>query len=247
MTSTLPASHLLRHILLFVLTTVFLLTLIRAAYGLWQFPRLEEADVLVPFFVQGLRFDLALVGLICLVPVVVGSVLSMTNATRGIAKFIIVVFLVVGLLLILALELVTPWFVETQGLRPDIDLLTSIKDPVETFKSVFSEHAIPVVIGLVLCVLILWAFWSRLELTRFLRYRLSFPSALLLAIVGGLACLLAIWSTPDFRNPAFSPGDSLISTDSTINDLVMNSAYKTLYSAALPLLNSVNVPMISGH
>jgi len=239
MKSTLPATHLLRQFLLFVLTCVFLLTLMRAAYGLWQFPKLEQADALVPLFVQGLRFDLALIGIICLIPVVLGSILSMTDATRGLAKFIIVLFLVFGLLLILFLELITPWFVDTQGVRPDLDLIASIENPIGTIKQVAVAHAIPLAVGSILCVLILIAFWARMELQRFLRYRVSVLSALLLAIGGGALCLLAIWSTPDLRNPAFSPGDSLISKDTTVNDLAMNSTYKTLYSAALPYLNNL--------
>ena len=240
MKSTLPATHLLRKFLLFVLMCVFLLTLMRAAYGLWQFPKLEEADALIPLFTQGLRFDLALIGLICLVPVVLGSILSMTSVTRGLAKFIIVLFLVVGLLLILLLELITPWFIDTQGLRPDINLLMSVENPIGAFKQVATAHVIPLVVGAILCVLIVAAFWARLELQRFLRYRISVPSAVLMAIGGGLICLVAIWSTPDLRNPALSPADSLISTDATVNDLAMNSAYKTLYSAILPYFNNLS-------
>lgn len=211
----------------------------RAAYGLWQFPKLDEADALVPLFVQGLRFDLALIGLICLIPVVLGSILSMTNATRALAKFIIVFFLVLGLVLILLLEFITPWFVDTQGLRPDIDLLVNLENPINTIKQVATAHAIPFAVGAILCVLIVVAFWARMELQRFLRYRVSAPSALLMAVGGGLLCVVAIWSTPDLRNPAFSPGDSLISRDSTVNDLAMNSTYKTLYSAVLPYFNSL--------
>lgn len=239
MKSTLPATHLLRQFLLFVLTCIFLLTLMRAAYGLWQFPKLEEADALIPLFVQGLRFDFALIGLICLIPVVLGSILSMTNATRGLAKFIIVLFLVLGLLLILLLELVTPWFVDTQGLRPDIDLITSVENPVNTIKQIATAHVLPLAVGSVLCILILLAFWARMELQRFLRYRVSVMSGLLMAIGGGGLCLIAIWSTPDMRNSALSPGDSLISRDATVNDLAMNSTYKTLYSVALPYLNNL--------
>jgi hypothetical protein len=240
MNSTLPATHLLRQFLLFLLTCMFLLTLMRAAYGLWQFPKLEETDALVPLFVQGLRFDLALIGLICLIPVVVGSILSITNATRGLAKFIIVLFLVLGLVLILSLELITPWFVDTQGVRPDINLIASVENPVSTIKAVATAHAIPLAVGSILCALILIAFWARMELQRFLRYRVSVLPGLFMAIGGGLLCLIAIWSTPDFRKPAFSPGDSLISRDATVNDLAMNSTYKTLYSAVLPYFNRLN-------
>lgn len=237
MKSTLPATHLLRQFLLFVLTAVFLLTVMRSAYGLWQFPKLEQTNAFVSLFVQGLRFDLALIGMIALVPVVLGSLLSMSNATRWLAKLLISVFLLGGLILILGLELLTPWFVDTQGVRPDINLLSSVPTPIQTLQQVIGEHAIPFAIAAILCVLIIIAFWARMEMGRFLRYRVSVPSAFALALVGGLLCLVAIWSTPDLRTPALSPGDALISTDTTVNDLAMNSAYKSLYSVALPYLN----------
>lgn len=237
MKSTLPATHLLRHFLLFVLTVIFLLTVMRSAYGLWQFPKLEQANAFPGLFLQGLRFDLALIGMIALVPVVIGSLLSMSNATRGLAKLLITVFLVGGLVLILVLELLTPWFVSTQGLRPDINMLSSMPEPLQTFQQVVMQNIVPFSIASVLCLLIVIAFLARMELRRFLRYRVSVPSALAMAVVGGLVCLMAIWSTPDLRKPALSPGGSLITEDSTVNDLVMNSAYKSLYSAALSYLN----------
>ncbi|NND91917.1 MAG: hypothetical protein HKN42_13745 [Granulosicoccus sp.] len=237
MKSTLPATHLLRQFLLFVLTVVFLLTLIRAAYGLWQYPKLADSDALVPLFLQGLRYDIALVGLVCIVPVILGTLLSMLDTTRLFARFLITLFLTGGLLLVLLLELITPWFLQTQGLRPDLQLLNGVENPGSVLSTIVSEHAIPLAVGALLCVLILIAFWSRMELQRFLKYRLSVPAALLLAILGGLACVVAIRSNVDLRSPALSLADSQISTDETVNDLALNTAYKTLYSL-LPELNS---------
>ncbi|MFK7994748.1 MAG: hypothetical protein AB8B87_11465 [Granulosicoccus sp.] len=242
MKSTLPAQHLLRQYLLFAFTVIFLLTMTRAGYALWQFPQLEETEAYIPLFVQGLRFDLALVGIICLVPVVLGSLLSMINLTRPIAKFIIWLFLFGGLMLILLLEMVTPWFIHTHGMRPDIALLQQFSSasskPAEIIRGIVNEQTVPTIIAVVLCIFILFAFWLRMELGRFLRYRVSVPAALFTAIVCGILCVVAIWSHPDLRKPAFGPGDSLISTNSTVNDLAMNSTYKTLHSVALPYLNN---------
>lgn len=229
MKSTLPAMHLFRHFLLFTLTAVFLLTVMRSAYGLWQFPKVDASGAVVGLFTQGLRFDLALIGQILIIPVVIGSLLAVTDATRGLAKFVITLFLVGGLLLILLLELVTPWFVETQGVRPDVAMLSALPEPIKTFQQIISQNVISVVIYAVLCALIIIAFWSRMEMRRFLRYRVSVPSGLTLAVLGGLACLVAIWSSPDIGQGALSPSDAQISQDATVNDLVMNSAYKSIY------------------
>jgi len=236
MKSILPASHLLKQFVLFILTMIFLLTVTRAALALWQFQKLENTGVVVDLFVLGLRYDLALIGLICLIPIVLGSLFSMTDVTRAVARFVIVLFLVAGLVFTLLLELVTPWFIQTQGIRPDFNVITGVEQPAAALRSVISQHAISLIIGLVLCVLITFAFWSRLELQRFLKYRLSVPSAMLLALVGGLVCLVAVWSTPDLRKAALGPANSSISDDSTINEITMNSAYKTVYSLVMPYL-----------
>jgi hypothetical protein len=241
MKSILSATHLLRQFVLFALTILLLLTVIRTAYGLWLFPKIAEANAFLPLFIQGLRFDLALIGQICIVPVVVGSLLSVTKLTRGLAKIVIVLFLTIGLFLVLILELLTPWFISIQGVRPDLNVLGSVENPLSTIQSVFVQHTVPLIIGIVVSVLILIAFWIRLELRRFLRYRVFAPTGILLALVGGLACLVAIWSTPDVRQSAFSPADSLISRDVTVNDLAMNTTYKIVYSLVAQLYISAGV------
>ncbi len=231
MKSKLPASHLFRQFLLFALTLVFLLTVIRAAYALWQFSRIEVNDgAVMPLFVQGLRFDLALVGMICIVPLILGAILAMMTRTRSLAKILITGFMVGGLLLVMLTELITPWFLETRGLRPDVQLIASIEQPAMVLESLLHEQAVPLVIALILCLLILIAFCGRLEVRRFLRHRLSVPGALMLSAVGGALCVLAISSSTDPVHFSLSPADAAISTDPTINDLAMNSAYKLLYS-----------------
>lgn len=230
MKSKLPASHLFRQFLLFALTLVFLLTLIRAAYAVWQFSRVEVTDAVMPLFVQGLRYDLALIGILCIIPLSMGTVLAMLTRTRPLAKFLITSFMLGGLVLVMLTELVTPWFLENRGLRPDVALLASVDQPMTVVKSLLAEQVVPLSVASVLCALILMAFWGRMEVRRFLRYRLSVPGALMLAIVGGLSCILAIRSSADPVHAALSPADAKISEDPTINDLAMNSAYKLLYS-----------------
>jgi len=188
-------------------------------------------------FVQGLRFDIALIGIICLIPISIGSLLSITRFTKGLAKFVIVFFLSVGLLIILALEFVTPWFVNHFGVRPDISLISTIDQPVDVLKTVASNYTVPFVIGLLISALIFFAFCYRLDTGRFLRYRVFAPTGILLALVGALVCVMAIWSTPDIRQNRLTPADSQISTDVTVNDLTMNTTYKTIYSMLQPYFN----------
>jgi len=238
MKSILPATHLIRQFVLFALTVLLLLTVMRSAYVLWQFPIISANDAFLSLFIQGLRFDLALISKICIVPVVLGSLLSIAKATRVFAKLLIVLFLMVGLFLILTLELLTPWFISTEGVRPDHHVFGMVESPVDILKSVLDQHTVPFVIGVLISVLILIAFWVRLEYSRFLRRKVFAPTGILFACVGGLACLLAIWSTPNFTKSPFSPTDSLTSADITVNELAMNTTYKTVNS----LISLVYIP-----
>ena len=237
MKSIIPARHLLGHFVLFILTALFLLTVMRTAYALWQFPSVLEANAVLALFLQGLRFDIALIGMVLFVPVVLGSLLSVTKYTRGLAKFVVLLFLTLGLLMILVLELMTPWFINAAGVRPDLSLLAEVDKPLHIITTVFKEHTVPLVIGLVVSFLILIAFILRLELNRFLRFRVFAPTGILMCLLGGLLCVMAIFSTFDLTQRALSPADSLISRDTMVNDLALNTPYKMLYSAASPLFN----------
>ncbi len=241
MKATLPATHLLRRFFLYAFTILLLLTIVRAGFSLWLFQDVQDADALIPLFLQGLRFDLAIVGALCLVPLVVGFLLGMIGPLRPIAKFIMVLMMLAGLLFIMLAEFVTPWFIQASGVRPDFDMLKNAENPVasaiETVTALSPNGLIPLAIAAVLILLITLAFLSRLELSRLLHYRLSVPQALLMSIVGALVCLVAIWSTPDLRKPMLSNGDALISANGKVNDLAMNTAWKIVFSAAQPYLD----------
>ncbi|MEE9320488.1 MAG: hypothetical protein V3U76_08585 [Granulosicoccus sp.] len=242
--STLPATHLLRRFMMFALTIVFLMTMARAAFSLWQFARLDTGS-LIPLFIEGLRHDLALAGLICLVPVVFGSLLSMLSGTRWLARLIILVFLVGGLILVLLSEILTPWFIQAQSIRPDLDALNAVEDIRGTLSSVWSTHMIPLLGSLLLAMLIIFAFIRRLELSRFLRYRLNVPSALMLAVFGGLLCLVAIWSTPDLRQSPLAYVEASVPSGDNATDVSMsreitlNTTGKILFDIARPVLETI--------
>jgi len=243
MKSSVSAVHLLRVFTLFTLVVLFLLTLTRAGFSLWKLGHIESVEGFnqlrgfSELFVLGWRFDLALIGTVLLIPVTLGTFLAMLGPLRFFARIIIHLFLVIGLLVILAAELVTPHFLHVSQARPDFAELEAIGNPVEVIASLWSTQMIPVIIGLVLAILILIAFMVRLEMSRFLRHRIAPLSGFALIIVGGALCLFAIISNVDFVEPPLAlptvlhPNDSLISADKLVNDLSLNSAFKLGWSA----------------
>ena len=241
MTASVPATHLLRRFAVFAFTVVFLLTTLRAGHALWRFPAVEARGALGALFVQGLRFDLALVGLVCLVPITIGPLLGMFAPTRAAARVLVVAFLVAGLALVLVAELVTPWFLAEIGARPGVGELAAVADPPGRLPGMIlgavSAHPVAAGLGALLALLVLVAFWARLEVSRLLRFPLSKGSAAALALLGPAACALAIWSgatlgqTPPTLADASDPASAVDRADRIVDELVPNSAWKTLATA----------------
>ncbi len=236
MKSTLSATHLLRHFVLFALTTLFLLTMVRAAYSLWQFPKVMEQDALLTVFATGLRFDLALIGALLMVPLIVGPLLGMFSGTRAIAKVFLVCWLLLSMLLVLLSELVTPYFMMESGIRPDVSSLLSVAKPMDVVAKLWTTYSIPMVVGLLLVVMIIIAYWARLETNRLLRIRLSVPTALLLIVVGCMVSRLAIWSRVELSSGPLDPVAAMITEEVVLNEIAQNSAYKLLHSTLQPFV-----------
>ncbi len=248
MKPSISATHLLRVFALFALVVLFLLTLTRAGFSLWQLNHLESVegfDQLQGFaelFITGWRFDLALIGAILLIPVTLGTFLAMLGPLRVLAKIIILVFLIGGMFVIILSEYVTPYFLYASDSRPDMAAIQGIENPLEVIAGLWSTQMIPAIIGLVLSILLMIAFIARLETSRLLRFRIAPRSGITLMIVGGALCIFAMISNINFiQEPTqilrpLNPSMAEISTDTLVNELSLNTAYEAGWSlvAVLP-------------
>jgi len=231
MKSALSVTHLIRHFLLFVFTVVFLLTVVRAGLNLWVLTKVGDVQTLASSFVTGLRFDLATIGYLLVVPIVVVTLFGMFKYTRVLARWFSLWWMMLALLLILVLELISPYFIHTANVRPDLHILQEMQDPVGTIASLWSIYLVPALIGTVLLALIAIAYWARMDSNRFLRYPVVKWSGLLFMIFGVALCVLAARSSIDLEAPGLGPDAALISTEGVVNEISMNSTYKFLMSA----------------
>ncbi len=225
----LPASHLYRHFLLIAVLTLFLLTLARAGYMLWQLVRYDETATMLSSFVTGFRFDLAMLGIVLALPVFVVPLLAMFRPILPIARFLSLAWMLLVFLAIVLLELVTPYTLQESGLRPDVSVLTELGNPVDVLAKLWTSYIIPAVIGVFLATLIYAAFWARLDMPRFLRHPIKAIPAICLSIIGLALCLFAATSSINPTESVLTPHASLISADSVVNEIAGNSLYKTLY------------------
>lgn len=228
--SRLPISHLIRHFLLLAFALIFLLTTARAGYLLWQMGSVESVGELVSSFLMGLRFDIALVGLLLAVPVLIVPLLAMFGATRGLAKFFSITWMILALAVVLLLELITPYTLQQQGLRPDLSVLTAIGDPVALLSQLWSKYIIPALIGILLAGMVFWAFIARLDVKRFLRHPVRVLPALCVALIGCALCVLAAKGSVAPPGLTFGQHNALVAQESVINEITSNTVFKTAQS-----------------
>ncbi len=221
---------LIRQYLLFTLTVLFLLTLARAGYNLWHFTQVSDVPTLVQSFWQGFKFDLASVGVLLAVPVFVVPLLAMFRATVPLARWFSLLWVALAFVLLVTLELVTPYFLESSAVRPDASEFASAGGVVDMLADVWSRFMIPAIIGTVLVVLILIAFWGRLNTRHFLRKPVKMIPAIMMSVFGLAFCVMATHASIDLTKPMIDPSAALVSTESVVNEITLNSTYKGLYA-----------------
>jgi len=158
--SKLPIMHLVGHFLLFAFLLLFLMSLTRAGYAIWHLEKFDDTGTLLSVFWMGLRFDLALIGILMAVPVFIVPLFAMLRF---------------------------------------------------------------------LAILIFIAFTARLNSRRFLTYPVKVFPALCLSIIGLALCLYAARSSLHPLGVAMTPHSALVSGNSLVNEIALNTPYKSLY------------------
>ncbi len=218
----------LRPLLTFAWMLIALLTVSRLLLVVWQWERVSEVGMLVPVFIQGLRFDLVLLGIVCVVPVLLFPLLASTRHSFPAWQTFLRVYLPVMLLLAMFMELATPSFVQQFDSRPNALFFEYLNHPREVTATLWAAYKIPLVIAVVLMIS------AGVVLAR--RYRRVTANMSPTGLLGAalvlpvllVVCLGLVRSTTDHR--AVNPSTVATSKDPLVNDLALSSAYTALYA-----------------
>jgi len=245
MAALLSATHLLRRFALFALTLLFLLTASRAGYALWHQEVLTGGNDALRLFVNGLRVDLALVGLLSLPAIVVAPLLGALRGGRGTARALVTGSLTLAVMAVLLAEYITPGILQFAGVRPDTQVLAAMQDASAATLSGLRAAPLPALLGALLIALVMIAFIARLDSRRLLAHPLSTGSATAVALLGGAACLLAVWSGA--TGPGMPMADGGVSpaavggASPSVDELALNTAWKMLYGPVVePVLSLIS-------
>jgi phosphoglycerol transferase MdoB-like AlkP superfamily enzyme len=194
----------------------------------WQWDRVVEAGMLVPVFLQGLRFDLVTLGIVSVVPVLAFPLLASNDRLIPVWRALLQVYLPVMLVLIVFMEFSTPSFINQFDSRPNILFVEYLKYPKEVAATLWAAYKAPLLIAVAcvsaLAVVSVRQFNNLLRVTKatgVLRAAWIFPCLLIL-------CLGMVRSTLDHR--PVNPSTVALSSDPMVNDLALNSTYTVLYA-----------------
>jgi phosphoglycerol transferase MdoB-like AlkP superfamily enzyme len=219
----------LRPLMSFAWRMVVTLTVCRIIFVAWQWQRVVDADMLGIVFLQGLRFDLVLVGLMLAVPVLCFPILASNRFLVPAWRTLLKICLPLALLLIVFMECSTPSFVDQFDSRPNILFLEYLNHPKEVGATLWAAYKLPIIFAVVIVSSITWLNARQLgRLVAPIRPTGVLP-ALIVAPLLLVLCLGLIRSTLDHR--PVNPSTVALSTDPLVNDLALNSAYTLLYAA----------------
>ena len=207
---------------------ILVLTLARILLVAWQWDRVLGADMLAAVFIQGLRFDLVLLGMALVLPVLSFPFVASNELLLDIWRAILKIYLPAVLLLVLFLEISTLSFIQQFDARPNILFVEYLDHPREVLATLWAAYKLPLVVAVSLLVPLAIVFVrtfraqaARIAATGILPALLIFPFLL-------LACAGMIRSTLDHR--PVNPSTVALSSDPLVNDLALNSAYTVLYA-----------------
>ncbi len=203
------------------------LSVFRLALVLWQSERVIATGQVVQVFLQGLRVDFILLGLVILIPLLLSPLFTLCKAWRQ-WRYFTLVWLVISITLIVFLEMASFGFIAEYDVRPNRLFIEYLKYPKEVMPMLWNGFRVHVFLGLgalLITVYMMIKFvtpWQKQENQLVnLRYWLALPMVIILVA-------FSIRSTTGHR-PA-NPAMFAMTNDNMVNSVILNSTYSVFYA-----------------
>ena len=213
---------------IFIIFSLLVFSLSRLMLIIWLYPRVMQTEGLFYILLQGLRFDLVVLGVVLTLPMMITPLIH-TNAR--LARFFkpwILFYLLVCFFLFVFIEASTPSFINQYDLRPNIWFIEYLKYPDEVFSTLFKAYKLQLFVGIVITISACYFLYRKLKKsmheTRYIKWYVSLLSIPVIFIL----CLSAVRSTLDHR--AVNPGTVAFSSDPLVNTLPLSSVYTVMYA-----------------
>lgn len=216
-------------IFFFVGLNIVIFTLSRLGLSIWQADRVSAVDGWFSLFLQGLRIDIVALCYLFGVPALFTVLFLHNNGLGKLWKKILRVWLTVGSVFILFMEVATPAFIETYDFRPNRLFIEYLLYPKEVFTMLANGHLVAVISSLVVTVIASLVYW---KLAGWAVKDLCLPSWKVRPVIALLVIAVAfVGARSSLGHRGINPAMVAFSSDPLVNSLVLNSGYSVLYAA----------------
>ena len=212
-------------IFLFVIINLIIFSLSRLGLAIWQADRVSAVAGWGQLFLQGLRMDIVALCYLFGVP----ALFTVLFHNSRIWKMILRIWLTLGSVFILFMELATPAFIETYDFRPNRLFIEYLIYPKEVFSMLMEGHLTAVIFSLIFTIVAFFCYWKlsgyAVKNLRPMSWKLRPVIALLVIAVAFLG------ARSSFQHRGVNPAMVAFSSDALVNSLVLNSGYSVIYAA----------------
>ncbi|AEW76740.1 LOW QUALITY PROTEIN: excinuclease ABC subunit B [Aggregatibacter actinomycetemcomitans ANH9381] len=196
---------------------------------MWQIERVNAVHGWGELFLQGLRMDIVSLCYLFGVPALFSVLFYHDNTLGRIWKGILRVWLTVGSVFILFMELSTPAFINTYDYRPNRLFIEYLIYPKEVFTMLMEGHLSAVILSLVFTVIAAVVYWKLAGRAVRDMQQMSWKWRPLVALLVIAVSFLGARSSLQHRG--INPAMVAFSSDAMVNSLVLNSGYSVIYAA----------------
>ena len=223
-----PHRFILFPVLFFFAINLIVLFISRLGLALWQSERVSAVDGWVQLFLQGLRIDVSALCWLFGIPALFTALFLNQNRLGKVWQIILRIWLTLGSIFILFMEVATPNFIETFDLRPNRLFIEYLVSPKEVATMLINGHLTAVIISFVVLVLSIVIYW---KLSGWAVQHIRYPNWKFRPLIGLLvAALVFVGGRSSFAHRGINPAMVAFSSDPLVNSLVLSSGYSVLYA-----------------
>lgn len=211
-----------------LLVGLAILSLSRLGLAIWQWDRVTSAVNLPIFFIQGIRADLIMMGIL-IAPLALLMPLLVNKYTWRFWQKLVWVWGTFIIILVVFMETATPAFIMQYDLRPNRLFVEYLQYPKEVFSTLWEGFRVPLILGISLTIIagILFSTMLKKWLSE---YRLDWPVWKLWLTWPILVLLLVVMIRSTLAHRPANPAIFAITSDAMVNSLIINSSWSVYFA-----------------
>ncbi|MCB2425470.1 LTA synthase family protein, partial [Methylophaga pinxianii] len=211
-----------------LLVGLAILSLSRLGLAIWQWDRVTSAVNLPIFFIQGIRADLIMMGML-IAPLTLLMPLLVNKYTWRFWQKLVWVWGTFIVILVVFMETATPAFIMQYDLRPNRLFVEYLQYPKEVFSTLWEGFRGPLILGISLTI-IAGILFSTVLKKWLSAYRLDWPVWKVWLTWPLLVLLLVVMIRSTLAHRPANPAIFAITSDAMVNSLIINSSWSVYFA-----------------